>query len=133
MLGDDDRTPVDVGDEAAFRYWADHRYIFRRVQETQRDEFIVSTVFWGHANHGPDKLFETMIYEGEPGVVLADQKPELAICTAQRGTRLSACMSKRAIGSPHKSLSETSTLNRAKNRSGDGEETRNPKLRAHTC
>lgn len=79
MLGEDDRTPVDVGNEAAFQYWADHGYIFRRVQETQKDKFIVSTVFWGHANLGPDKLFETMIYEDEPGTVLANRKPELAI------------------------------------------------------
>lgn len=79
VLGDDDRTPVDVGDQSDWLYWSDYRYIFRRVQETKLGDYIISTVFSGRAIHGPDKLFETMIYEDEAGIVLADQKPELAI------------------------------------------------------
>lgn len=78
-LGEDGRTPFDVGSESAFlRWWADG-YGFHRVAETTLANYVISTVFFGHAVHGADQLFETMIYEDEDHLVLSARKPELAV------------------------------------------------------
>lgn len=79
VLGEDNRTPVDVGDETAFRYWMNDRYIRRYVHETWLADYIITTLFWGHAEEGPDKLFETAIVEDELHKVLIARKPALAI------------------------------------------------------
>lgn len=78
-LGEDGRTPFDVGDEASFlRWWADG-YGYETVAETRLANYVVSTIFFGVADHGPDQLFETMIYEDEHHLVLSERKPELAV------------------------------------------------------
>ena len=78
-LGEDGRTPFDVGDEASFQYWWANGYGYAHVAETRLGHYIVSTIFFGHAIHGPDQLFETMIYEDEDHLVVSDCKPELAV------------------------------------------------------
>jgi hypothetical protein len=78
-LGEDGRTPFDVGDEASFQCWWANGYGYEHVAETRLGHYIVSTIFFGHAVHGPDQLFETMIYEDEDHLVLSARKPELAV------------------------------------------------------
>jgi hypothetical protein len=78
-LAKDGRTPFDVGDEACFQYWWAHGYGYEHVAETRLGHYIVSTIFFGHAVHGPDQLFETMVYEDEDHLVLSARKPELAV------------------------------------------------------
>jgi hypothetical protein len=78
-LGEDGRTPFDVGDEASFQYWWADGYGYEHVAETRFGHYIVSTIFFGHAVHGPDQLFETMIYEDEDHLVFSERKPELAV------------------------------------------------------
>lgn len=78
-LGEDGRTPFDVGDEASFQYWWANGYGYDHIAETRFGNYIVSTIFFGHAVHGPDQLFETMIYEDEDHLVVSERKPELAV------------------------------------------------------
>lgn len=78
-LGEDGRTPFDVGDEASFRLWWANGYGYAHVAETRLGQHVISTVFFGHAVHGADQLFQTMIYEDEDHLVLAARKPELAV------------------------------------------------------
>lgn len=78
-LGEDGRTPFDVGDEASYQYWWANGYGYAHVAETRLGKFIVSTIFFGHAVHGPDQLFETMTYEDEDHLVVSERKPELAV------------------------------------------------------
>ncbi|MBA4130081.1 MAG: hypothetical protein C0519_01510 [Hyphomicrobium sp.] len=78
-LGEDGHTPFDVGDEASFQYWWANGYGYEHVAETRLGNFIVSTIFFGHAVHGADQLFETMIYEDEDHLVVSARKPELAV------------------------------------------------------
>jgi hypothetical protein len=78
-LGEDGRTPFDVGDEASFLYWWADGYGYEYVAQTRLGHYIVSTMFFGVAVHGPDQLFETMIYEDEHHLVLSERKPELAV------------------------------------------------------
>lgn len=78
-LGEDGRTPFDVGGESEFlRWWADG-YGYQCIEETMLAGYVISTVFFGHAVHGADQLFETMICEDEAHLVLSDRKPELAV------------------------------------------------------
>lgn len=37
----------------------------RHVAKTLIDGYRVSTIFWGIAEYGPDKLFETMLFKGD--------------------------------------------------------------------
>ena len=78
-LGEDGRTPFDVGDETSFQYWWANGHGYAHVAETRRGHYIVSTIFFGHAVHGPDQLFETMIYEDEDHLAVSERKPELAV------------------------------------------------------
>lgn len=78
-LGEDGRTPFDVGDEASFLHWWADGYGYEYVAETRLGHYIVSTMFFGVAVHGPDQLFETLIYEDERHLVLSARKPELAV------------------------------------------------------
>jgi len=78
-LREDGRTPFDVGDEASFQYWWANGYGYDHIAETRLGNYVVSTIFFGHAVHGPDQLFETMIYEDEDHLVLSARKPELAV------------------------------------------------------
>jgi hypothetical protein len=79
-LGPDGRTPFDVGDEASFLHWWADGYGYEYVAQTRLGQYIVSTMFFGVAVHGPDQLFETMIYEDEHHLVLSERKPALAVC-----------------------------------------------------
>lgn len=59
--------------------WVSSGYGYEHVAETRLGKYIVSTIFFGYAVHGPDQLFETMIYEDEDHLVLSARKPELAV------------------------------------------------------
>jgi hypothetical protein len=78
-LGEDGRTPFDVGDEHSFQYWWANGYGYDHIAETRLGNYVVSTMFFGHAVHGADQLFETVIYEDEDHLVLSERKPELAV------------------------------------------------------
>lgn len=43
----------------------------RHVAKTLIDGYRVSTIFWGIAEYGPDKLFETMLFKGDSSRGLA--------------------------------------------------------------
>lgn len=46
--------------------WNNNRIVNERVAKTDFGGCWVSTVFWGVAEHGPDKHFETMVFKGDP-------------------------------------------------------------------
>ena len=46
--------------------WNTSSVVNKRVAYTEFDGHWVSTDFFGIATHGPDKLFETMVFRGSP-------------------------------------------------------------------
>ena len=66
VLGEDGRTPVEV--DGYFDMWARSMSPLpkKRVRWTEHDGCFVSTIFWGAVEHGSDKLFETMVFKGDP-------------------------------------------------------------------
>lgn len=77
--GDDERTPVGV--DGGYFAWlvADmNSFAETRVARTRIGPYLISTVFWGIAEHGPDKLFETMVFSGDPDIK-ATYERELAV------------------------------------------------------
>ena len=78
VLPEGTRTPVDAGDFFDWLYWSMHHPFKCRVTATRLGPYYISTVFWGIAEYGPDKLFETMIFEGDTKID-ATYERELAV------------------------------------------------------
>lgn len=64
ILDEDGRTICEATNYVEWQAWMDTDPD-RRVAKTLIDGYRVSTIFWGVAEYGPDKLFETMLFMGD--------------------------------------------------------------------
>lgn len=70
ILAEDGRTVCSAINFFEWQLWMDTSPD-RRVAKTLIDGYRVSTIFWGIAEYGPDKIFETMLFKGNSSNDLA--------------------------------------------------------------
>lgn len=109
ILADDERTVVPVDHYLDWLHWKTFRIIRTRVANTVLGEHFVSTVFWGISDQGSDKIFETMVFRGNPTIEASYEK-ELAAWHSATWDE-AECQHLRAIGWLQEQLTMAETWN----------------------